>query len=99
MPESQYAPFDKYFLQTRVDESGHQGAVVSAHGLYAFTVHLIVLFRLCPVQARVALLVDEQVREVNLGRHSKRVQTFRTKMADKNCSARVTNPALTLSRN
>ena len=99
MPESQYAPFDEYFLQTGVDESGHQGAVVSADGLNALTVHLIVLFRLCPVQARVALLVDEQVGEVNLGRHSKRVQTFRTKMADKNCSARVTNPALTLSRN
>ena len=73
--EGHYAPFDEYFLQTGVDESGHQGAVVPAHGLNAFTVHLIVLFRLCPVQARVALLVDEQVGEVDLARHWKRAQT------------------------
>ena len=83
-PKGHYAPFDEYFLQTGVDESGHQGAVVSAHGLNALTVHLIVLFRLRPVQARVALLVDEQVREVDLARHSKREQNLGTKMAEKN---------------
>lgn len=52
-------PVNEDFLQTRVDEVGHQRAVVSADSLDTFTVHLVV--GVCAggeIQACVALLVD-----------------------------------------
>lgn len=60
-------PIYEDLLQTGVDEVRHQGGVVSADGLDALAVHLVV--RVCAggeIQARVALLVDEQVWIVHL---------------------------------
>lgn len=60
-------PVYEDFLQTGVDEVRHQGGVVSADGLNAFAVHLVVCVRAGgEIQAGVALLVDEQVWIVHL---------------------------------
>lgn len=37
----------------------HETAIVSSHSLNAFAVHFVVLFGRCPVQAGIALFVDE----------------------------------------
>ncbi len=61
------APVYEDFLQTGVDEVSHQRAVVSADSLNAFTVHFVV--SVCTggeIEACIALLVDQQVRIVNL---------------------------------
>lgn len=64
-------PVHEDFLQTGVDEVGHQGGVVSADGLDAFAVHLVVCVRAGgEIQACVALLVDEQVWIVHLQEHN-----------------------------
>ncbi len=61
-----YSPVDEYLLQAHVDEVGHQRAVVPSHRLDSLTVHLVVGLRASEVEPSVALLVDQQVREVDL---------------------------------
>lgn len=66
-----FIPVYEDFLQTGVDEVRHQGGVVPADSLNAFAVHLVVC--VCTggeIQAGVALLVDEQVRIINLQKHN-----------------------------
>lgn len=66
-------PLDQDVLQAGVDEVGHQGAVVSAHSLYAFAVHFVVGVGVRgKIQASIALLVDQQVRVIDLRRASVR---------------------------
>lgn len=63
------APVDEDFLQASVNKIGHKGAVVPADGFDAFAVHLVVRVRAGgEVEAGIALLVDQQVREVHLPR-------------------------------
>ena len=57
---------DEQLLQAHADEVGHQRTVVASHRLDALAVHLVVLVRPGEVEARVALLVDQQVRKVAL---------------------------------
>lgn len=63
-----HAPVDEQATQRGGDEVGHQGAIVPAHGLQALAVHTVMGVR--PggeEQARIPLLADEQVGEVDLG--------------------------------
>ena len=53
-------------METSVNQVGHQHAVVTANSLYPFTVHLVVSVRLGEVESSIALLVDQQVRKVDL---------------------------------
>ena len=57
---------DENLLQASLDDLPHHQAVITPHSLDPLGVHVVVLIRLCPQQARVALLADEQVRKVNL---------------------------------
>ena len=57
---------DENLLQAGLDNLSHHQAIIAPHGLDALGVHVVVLLRLGPQQARVALLADEQVREVHL---------------------------------
>lgn len=64
-----YVPVYEYSLQTGADKVRHQGAVVSADSLNAFTVHLLMcVWTGGKIQACVALLVDQQVWVVHLWR-------------------------------
>ena len=64
--DHRFLPVDKNHLKTCVDEIGHQGAVVSAHGLDALAVHLVMNLWTREVEASVALLVDQQIRVIHL---------------------------------
>uniref|UniRef100_A0A0K8RA20 Putative dna polymerase delta catalytic subunit n=1 Tax=Ixodes ricinus TaxID=34613 RepID=A0A0K8RA20_IXORI len=59
-------PVNENLLKAGVNEVGHKGAVVPADGLDALAVHLVVCVRPRVEQPGVALLVDQQVREVGL---------------------------------
>lgn len=77
-------PVNEDFLEAGVDEVGHQGAVVSADCLYPLTVHLIM--HVCTgreVKACIALLIDQQVREVHLQERKTRepLETYCPKLA------------------
>lgn len=64
-----HRPVNQQLLQARVDEVGHEGAIVSTHRLNAFTVHLVMGVRVGrEVQAGIALLIDQEVGEVHLAR-------------------------------
>lgn len=64
-------PVNEDLLQAGIDEIGHQGTVVSADGLNAFAVHLVVCFCIgWKVEARVPLLVDEQIWVIDLWKQS-----------------------------
>lgn len=62
-----HPPVNEQAAKRGSDEVGHQRAVVPAHGLQALAVHAVMGVR--PggeEQASIALLADEQVREVDL---------------------------------
>lgn len=59
-------PFNQDFLQTSIDEVGHEGSIVAPHSFNAFAIHFVVAIGTCEVQPRIPLLVDQQVWEVDL---------------------------------
>ncbi len=59
-------PVDEYLMETRMDEVCHEHAVVTAFCFNSFTIHLVVGVRLGKQESSISLLVDEQVREINL---------------------------------
>lgn len=57
---------NQQLLQTGGDHVLHQQAVVTPHRLNALAVHLVMRVWVGPQQAGIPLLVDQQVREVDL---------------------------------
>ena len=61
---------DEDFLEAFVHDPPHQGAVVSSHRLNSLHVNLVVFVGPGEVEASIPLLVDQQVREVDLKKAS-----------------------------
>ncbi len=59
-------PFNKNSLKAAVDQVGYKRTVVPTDCLNALAVHLVVFIGFCEVETGVALLIDQQVGEVDL---------------------------------
>ena len=59
-------PVNENLMEAGVDEVSDQHAVVTANGLDALAVHLVVGVWLSEEQTSVPLLVDQQVGEIDL---------------------------------
>ena len=59
-------PINQNLEKARVDQVGHKWAVVTPDGLNSLAVHLVIGVWSGVVQPCIALLVDQQIREVHL---------------------------------